>query len=206
MSIYDKILKKGQTESDLIRKEAELEAKTIEHAIVAEAEKEAALLLARAEEAKQSAIAQASALAELEKKQSISALKNKTVDEIFNAVLSHFKALEGSELLAFVHKQIRSEEIEGSESMRVNSRDYERYLKALSTHKKSNRVELDLLNKSLGNNYRLFLEDISSNEEEGFLLVGDTYDLNFSVKPILDRIRKRKEKELFAVLFDKEGK
>ncbi|MFA6645436.1 MAG: hypothetical protein WCS76_03625, partial [Bacilli bacterium] len=182
------------------------EAKTIEHAIVAEAEKEAALLLAKAEEAKQSAIAQASALAELEKKQSISALKNKTIDEIFNAVLSHFKVLEGSELLSFVVKQIRSEEIKGSESMRVNSRDYERYLKALSTHKKSNRVELDLLNKSLGNNYRLFLEDISSNEEEGFLLVGDTYDLNFSVKPILDRIRKRKEKELFAVLFDKEGK
>jgi hypothetical protein len=34
--------------------------------------------------------------------------------------LSHFKVLEGSELLSFVVKQIRSEEIKGSERMRVN--------------------------------------------------------------------------------------
>lgn len=206
MSIYEKIIKKGQTESDLIRKEAELEAKTIEHKIVSKAEKAAILLLSKAEEAKRVAVARAKALSELEKKQAISALKNQAIDEIFDAVLMHFKSLEGVDLLSFVRMQILSEELKGNINMRVNTRDYERYLKALSTHKKSKTVELDILNKSLGSEYRLFLEDLSSNEEEGFVLVGDTYDLNFSVKPLLERLRKQKEKELFANLFNEEGK
>ncbi|MFA6781520.1 MAG: hypothetical protein WCR77_05000 [Bacilli bacterium] len=206
MSIYDKIIKKGQTESDLIRKEAELEAKTIEHLIVSEAEKEAALLLAKAEDDKQNAIDQAEALGELEKRQAISALKNKVIDEIFAAVFAHFIALEGAELLSFSIKQIQSEDVHGDEIMRVNGLDYDRYLKALSSHKRAQVVELDLLNKGLGKDYNLKLEDKSSNEEDGFIILGKTYDLNFSVKPLLSNLRKQKEKELFATLFGEEKK
>ena len=135
----------------------------------------------------------------------MAALKNKSIDEIFNAVLDHFKSLKGSDLLSFVVKQIQDEKIQGDEMMRVNARDYERYRLALSSQDLAHNVVLDRLNKALGKDYHLVLEDVSSNEEEGFLLLGDTYDLNFSVKPILDRLRKRKEKELFASLFENEG-
>lgn len=205
MSIYDKIINKGRAESDSIRQDAERESKAIEHTIVAEAEREAALLLAKADESKTTSIAQAEALSELEKRQSVAALKNKSIDEIFNAVLDHFKSLKDSDLLSFVVKQIQDEKIQGDEMMRVNARDYERYRLALSSQDLAHNVVLDRLNKALGKDYHLVLEDVSSNEEEGFLLLGDTYDLNFSVKPILDRLRKRKEKELFASLFENEG-
>ncbi len=205
MSIYDKIINKGRAESDSIRQDAERESKAIEHTIVAEAEREAALLLAKADENVATSIAQAEALSELEKRQSVAALKNKSIDEIFNAVLDHFKSLKGSDLLSFVVKQIQDEKIKGDEIMRVNARDYERYRLALSSQDLAHNVVLDRLNKALGKDYHLVLEDVSSNEEEGFLLLGDTYDLNFSVKPILDRLRKRKEKELFASLFENEG-
>lgn len=205
MSIYDKIINKGRAESDSIRQDAERESKAIEHTIVAEAEREAALLLAKADENVATSIAQAEALSELEKRQSVAALKNKSIDEIFNAVLDHFKSLKDSDLLSFVVKQIQDEKIQGDEMMRVNARDYERYRLALSSQDLAHNVVLDRLNKALGKDYHLVLEDVSSNEEEGFLLLGDTYDLNFSVKPILDRLRKRKEKELFASLFENEG-
>jgi V/A-type H+-transporting ATPase subunit E len=119
--------------------------------------------------------------------------------------LDHFKSLKGSDLLSFVVKQIQDEKIKGDEIMRVNARDYERYRLALSSQDLAHNVVLDRLNKALGKDYHLVLEDVSSNEEEGFLLLGDIYDLNFSVKPILDRLRKRKEKELFASLFENEG-
>ncbi len=201
MSIYEKIAKKGQSESASIRKEAELEAKAIEHKIVTEAEKEASLIIAKAEDDKQNAIVQKQALSELEKRQSISAFKNKMIEEIFDNVFVYFKNLEGSELLAFVVSQIKNETLKGTETMRVNKHDYDKYVHALSTHKAGKIIELDVLNKALGKDFSIRLENVPSNEEDGFLLIGETFDLNFSVKPLLRKIRKDKEKELFNTLF-----
>ncbi len=201
MSIYEKIAKKGQSESASIRKEAELEAKAIEHKIVTEAEKEAALIIAKAEDDKQNAIVQKQALSELEKRQSISAFKNKMIEEIFDNVFVYFKNLEGPELLAFVVSQIKNETLKGTETMRVNKHDYDKYVHALSTHKAGKIIELDVLNKALGKDFSIRLENVASNEEDGFLLIGETFDLNFSVKPLLRKIRKEKEKELFNTLF-----
>lgn len=201
MSIYEKIAKKGQSESASIRKEAELEAKAIEHKIVTEAEKEASLIIAKAEDDKQNAIVQKQALSELEKRQSISAFKNKMIEEIFDNVFVYFKNLEGSELLAFVVSQIKNETLKGTETMRVNKHDYDKYVHALSTHKAGKIIELDVLNKALGKDFSIRLENVPSNEEDGFLLLGETFDLNFSVKPLLRKIRKDKEKELFNTLF-----
>jgi len=201
MSIYEKIAKKGQSESNSIRKEAELEAKAIEHKIVTEAEKEAALIIAKAEDDKQNAIVQKRALSELEKRQSISAFKNKMIEEIFDHVFMYFKNLEESELLEFVVSQIKNETLKGTETMRVNKHDYDKYVRALSTHKAGKIIELDVLNKALGKDFSIRLENVPSNEEDGFLLIGETFDLNFSVKPLLRKIRKDKEKELFITLF-----
>ncbi|MFA5421679.1 MAG: hypothetical protein WC344_02630 [Bacilli bacterium] len=204
MTLYEKIAKKGQLESDAIRKEAEIEAKALEHKIVAEAEREAALIIAKAEDAKHSAIAQAQALGELEKRQSFSALKSSVIDEVFTNVSEHFKTLEGEDLQSFVASQIKREKIDGDETMRVNHRDYEKYRQALSSSKEGKLIELDHLNKLLGKGYALKLENVPSMEEDGFLLIGATYDLNFSVKPLLDRMRKANEKTLFDRLFRNE--
>lgn len=201
MSIYDKIAKKGLLESEAIRRDAEQEANALEHEIVTASENEAATIIAQAEDAKQNVVAQKLALSELEKRQSISALKNKAIDELFLDVHNHFASLEGKELLSFVVSQIKSEDISGKEIMRVNKHDYDKYRKALSTQKAAKMVKLDLLNGTLGQGFDLTLDDVSSNEEDGFILVGPVYDLSFSVKPLLDKIRQDKEKELFESLF-----
>ncbi|NCA96986.1 MAG: hypothetical protein EOM77_02225 [Bacteroidia bacterium] len=204
MSIYDKIAKKGLAESEALRREAEQEAKSLEHEIVAAAEKEAASIIAHAEDVKQNAVAQKVAMSELEKRQSVSALKNKAIDDLFLDVQNHFNGLEGKELLSFVVAQIKSEDVSGKEVMRVSKRDYDKYRKALSTEKAAKNIKLDILNEALGKGFDLTLDNLPSNEEDGFILVGDVYDLSFSVKPLLEKIRDRKEKELFESLFGDE--
>lgn len=206
MTIYEKIAKKGQAESDALRKEAELEAKAIEHKIVAEAEKEASLIISAAEDAKQNAVHQNKVLNELVLKQAISSLKSKVIDDIFVSVFEHFNNINDKELLSFVTRLIKNEKINGDETMRVNKSSYAKYLKALSSHKTSKKVDLDLLNKALGDGYHLTLENIDSKEEDGFILIGETFDLNFSVKPLLNVLRKQKEKELYKTLFGDEEK
>ena len=204
MTIYEKIAKKGQAESDAIRKEAEIEAKGIEHKIVAEAEKEASLIISASEDAKRNAIHQNKALNELEIKQVTSSLKSKVIDDIFASVFEHFNNIKEKELLSFVVHLIRNEKIDGGEVMRVNKNNYAKYLNALSSHKAAKKIDLDLLNKALGDNYHLVLENVDSREEDGFILIGETYDLNFSVKPLLNVLRKKREKELYKMLFGDE--
>ena len=204
MTIYEKIAKKGQAESDAIRKEAEIEAKGIEHKIVAEAEKEASLIISASEDAKRNAIHQNKALNELEIKQVTSSLKSKVIDDIFASVFEHFNSIKEKELLSFVVHLIRNEKIDGGEVMRVNKNNYAKYLNALSSHKAAKKIDLDLLNKALGDNYHLVLENVDSREEDGFILIGETYDLNFSVKPLLNVLRKKREKELYKMLFGDE--
>ncbi|MFA7378074.1 MAG: hypothetical protein WC014_00895 [Bacilli bacterium] len=204
MTIYEKIAKKGQAESDAIRKEAEIEAKGIEHKIVAEAEKEASLIISASEDARRNAIHQNKALNELEIKQVTSSLKSKVIDDIFASVFEHFNNIKEKELLSFVVHLIRNEKIDGGEVMRVNKNNYAKYLNALSSHKAAKKIDLDLLNKALGDNYHLVLENVDSREEDGFILIGETYDLNFSVKPLLNVLRKKREKELYKMLFGDE--
>lgn len=204
MTIYEKIAKKGQAESDAIRKEAEIEAKGIEHKIVAEAEKEASLIISASEDARRNAIHQNKALNELEIKQVTSSLKSKVIDDIFASVFEHFNSIKEKELLSFVVHLIRNEKIDGGEVMRVNKNNYAKYLNALSSHKAAKKIDLDLLNKALGDNYHLVLENVDSREEDGFILIGETYDLNFSVKPLLNVLRKKREKELCKMLFGDE--
>lgn len=206
MSIYEKIAKKGQLESEAIRRQAEQEANALEHEIIATAESEAAMTISHAEDAKHNAIAQKLALCELEKRQSVSALKNKVIDDLFLDVQNHFKNLEGESLLSFVVEQIKNETVTGNEVMRVNKHDYDKYRRALSTKKSGKSVDLDILNAALGKGHSLTLDEVSSNEEDGFILVGDVYDLSFSVKPILDKIRLKQEKELFESLFKESNK
>lgn len=206
MSIYQKIALKGKQESNLIKQKAEKEAEVLKYQIISEAEKQVAEIIRKAETKKKVEIAQKEAILDLELRQTVSAIKNRAIDDLFNDVLDHFKNLSGKELLNFTANLIRDEKIKGDEMMRTSRADYEKYLKALSSKPKAKVVELDLLNDLLGPKYTLSLENIPSNEEEGFLLIGQTYDLNFSIKPTLDKIRKAKEKELFTLLFEDEAK
>ncbi|MDY0100783.1 MAG: hypothetical protein WCZ47_03810 [Bacilli bacterium] len=201
MSIYKKIAKKGEEESNLIKQKAEKDAEFLRHQIINEAEKKAALIVEKAKVKSASEIAQQDAILDLEFRQTIAALKNKAIDDLFNDVLEHFKNLKEKDLLDFVVSLIKEENIQGDEVLRVSKNEYDKYLKALSTKPKGKLVDLDLLNKSLGKKYTLSLENIPSNEDEGFILIGQTFDLNFSVVPILAKIRKEKEKQLFELLF-----
>ena len=201
MSIYEKIENKGREESQKIREEAQREAASLERKVILEAEREVLAITRSAESAKQTAISQKRALAELEKRQANSELKNGVISEIFSAVRTHFINLEGTALLDFVSRQIKREKIAGDEVMRVAQSEYDKYLAALSTHRTGKMVELDLLNERLGGGFRLRLEDVPSGDSDGFIILGDTFDLNFCIDPLLEKIRKSEEKRLSAQLF-----
>lgn len=199
-TIYDKILAKGEAQVEKILDAAQKEAKKIEDDIVNKAliNKEERLNKAKLEANK--IINHQEKLLELEKRQAILIAKQQVIENIFNDVLKKVNNFEKDDLLKFVVKLIKKEETLGNETILVNEKDYDKYLKALSTNKKGDLVELDLLNKELKTNFKLSHKPV--NIKDGFLLEGIDFDLNFSITNLVSELREANEKKISEQLFN----
>lgn len=199
-TIYDKILAKGNLEVDKIISEAKLEAKKIEDEIVNKALKHSEKQIEKAENDAKKLINHQKRLLDLEKRQALLTAKQTVIKEVFDQVLNKLTSFEGKELLDFTAKLIKEQNVIGNEIMRVNKDSYNVYLKALSTNKKDELVELDLLNKKLNTNFKLSNEIV--NIKDGFLLEGTDFDLNFSITNLVNKLRLKHEQEIAKELFD----
>lgn len=199
-TIYDKILAKGEAEVERILTEAKKEAKKIEDEIINKAKKQSEMQIAKAESEAKKLINHQTKLLELEKRQALLTAKQNVIKEIFDEVLNRLVSFEGEELLNFVSKLIKEQKTNNNEIMFVNEKDYNKYLKALSSNKKADLVELDILNKKLNSKFKLSGEPV--NIKNGFLLEGKDFDLNFSITNIVDKLRVKHEKEIAKKLFD----
>lgn len=199
-TIYDKILAKGDAKVNEILTNAKNEAKKIEDDIVNKALKSQKETIKKAESDAKKLINHQKKLLELEKRQALLKAKQTVLDDIFNEVLNRLNNFEGKDLLNFVEKLIKSQKTLGTETIYVNEKDYNRYLKALSTNKEDELVELDLLNKNLNTKFKLSNKPKSI--KDGFLLEGKDFDLNFSITNLVNKLREKNEKDIADELFD----
>lgn len=185
----EEILKEAQAEVDAILSEAKLKAKKASEKIV----NEETLKSKREIEQRKNAFL-------LERRQAILLEQSNQVDLVINKLRNHLLNLEGEDLLKYSVGLIKKETLSG-DTIRVSKNDYDKYLAAFSSSKKANVVVLDKLNKALGKGYSLKLESIPANITDGFIVLGTTYDLNFSIEPYLVNLKKKYEKEIFKILF-----
>lgn len=199
-TIYDKILAKGEAKVNQILTDAKKEAKRIEDEVVNKAIKQKNDRISKAKSDANKLINHQEKLLELEKRQAILTAKQNVIKDIFDQVLLRLNSFENKDLLNFIVKLIKEEEVIGNETIYVNKNDYNKYLKALSSNKKADLVDLDLLNKVLNTSFKLSNEAVNIND--GFLLEGKDFDLNFSLTNVVNKLRDKHEREIAEELFN----
>lgn len=140
---------------------------------------------------------------EHEKKRIVLEEKNTQIERVLSLLKDKLQNLNDADLFAYTVKSIKNQNIVGNEILQVNEKDYNRYLKLFSSAtKKADLVELDLLNKSLGKGFNLKLEGTPALISDGFMLIGEIYDLNFSIEPQIERIRRDYGKVIEKILYE----
>ena len=127
--------------------------------------------------------------------------KKKLIDETFERALKKLQELKDDELTNLVVKLLLQDFLDGDETIIVSKDDYKKYAKLFSS--KSNGTELDILNKKLGNNFKLKLSNEPANINGGFIVIGRTYDINHSFTAILNEIKEKTEADVAVALFSK---
>lgn len=140
---------------------------------------------------------------EHEKKRIVLEEKNTQIERVLSLLKDKLQNLNDADLFAYTVKSIKNQNIVGNEILQVNEKDYNRYLKLFSSAtKKADLVELDLLNKSLGKGFNLKLEGTPALISDGFMLIGEIYDLNFSIEPQIERVRRDYGKVIEKILYE----
>ncbi len=197
--IYEQANEQAQT----ILAEAKEEKKALLKAEQEKVDKKASTLLNNAEKEANKKISSKKLEFEQEKKKLILEEKNTQIERVLSLFKEKLLNLNDSELFEYTYKLIKAQKISGNELVRVKKEDYNRYLKLFSSAPKSaNLVELDLLNKKLGKGYNLKLDKTPAAITDGFMLVGEVYDLNFSLEPQIERIRRTYEREIHKILYE----
>ncbi len=137
----------------------------------------------------------------LDKRQAILKHKMSLLDEVINKQYQELNTLTKTDLLKFSLILLKDEKLSGKQTMQVNEVDYMRYLEAFSTNKKADFVILNTLNDKLDKGVEITLVKEPANIEDGFLIIGEHYDLNFSIKNYVSKLKDKYEKEIFKILF-----
>lgn len=200
-SIFEKITLKGKEAAQAITLETQEEVNFLVNKAkeVALLEKEKTIEKTKNKIALE--LAQKERSLTLDKRQAILKHKISLIDEVIIKQYEALNSLTKTELLKFALILIKKEKLSNKQIMQVNEKDYHRYLEAFSTNKEANLVVLDILNKALNNEVEISLSKEAANINDGFLIVGENYDLNFSIKNFVDQLRKHYEKEIFTILF-----
>lgn len=198
-TIYEKIESKGDNLVKDILAKAKVESKEVYDQIVSKANNDAEKRIAKAKEDADKKVSYKKRLFDLEKRQALLTTKQEVIDNIFEEVVNRIIKLEKKDLLNYVVKLIKSEQYSGDEVILVNKDDYKKYLKALSTNKESDLVELDLLNKELKTSFKLSNRPVDI--PNGFIVEGQDFDLNFTFEQIVSKLRKENEKLIAEELF-----
>lgn len=197
--IYEKANKEAQTILTKAKEEKEALLKELNE----KTDKKAENLLTNALRKDAKTISEKKLEFEHEKKRIILQEKNTQIERVLAMFEERLLNLNDRELFDYTVKLIKEQKIQGNEVVRVKKADYNRYLKLFSSEtKKRDLVVLDLLNNKLGKNYNLKLDKTVAPIKDGFVLVGEFYDLNFSLEPQIERIRREYEREIHKILYE----
>lgn len=203
MGLKKFIFTQANEEAQTILTTAKKEKETLLEELNANSDKKVEVLLSDAKKDNAKKIAEKKLEFEHEKKRLILQEKNTQIERVLSELRDRILNLNDQELFNYVVKLLKNEKIKGDETILVNKNDYNRYLKVFSSaNKKAEVVELDLLNKKLGKGFNLKLEQKPAAIDDGFMLIGEFYDLNFSVEPQIEKIKRVYEREIHNILYE----
>ena len=202
MGLKTLILNQAKEEAQAILTTAKEEKEVLLNELNSQTDKKINNLLNNAEKESSRKIAELKLEFEHEKKRIILQEKNTQIERVLKGFKERLLNLNDDELFKYVVKVIKEQEVSGNEIIRVNEKDYNRYLRVFSSAKKDDVLELNLLNKELGKTFNLKLEKTPAAISDGFMLVGKYYDLNFSLEPQIEKIRRDYEREIHRILYE----
>lgn len=201
MSIKQTILNEAQKEVDQILAEAKEEHDKLLTKNKQKIDTKIASLKSNATKEQARIINEKEIELENETKKIVLEEKNVQINKVLNKFKDHLLNLNDKDFFNYVVNRIKQEEVSGDEVMRTNAKEYSRYLKLFSSQKKADLVVLDKLNKALGSKYNLKLESEPVGLDNGFLLIGEHFDLNFSIEPLIESIKRTTEKQIHDILY-----
>lgn len=203
MGLKKKILNQANKEAQVIIDETNKEKEELLKKLKEKTNNKANKLLTSAEVECNSQIKAKELEFEHEEKRIILQEKNTQIERVLTEFKNKVLNLNDKELFNYVVKLIKGQEVVGNETLKVSKDDYNRYLKLFSTHNESKLVELDKLNNELGKKYKLKLSNEPANIKDGFMLIGKFFDVNFSIEPQLEKIKRDYEREIHNILYNK---
>lgn len=139
-------------------------------------------------------------------KQKALACKKEIIVGVFEIAHQKLLALNDQDFVKLVIKLIKSDDIDGNETIMVSSKEHAKYVKLFSDGTTSgDTMDLNKLNKMLNNKCNLRLSQKHANIEGGFIIIGQNYDIDNSYKTILNEISSKMETETAMLLFEKQA-
>ena len=204
-NLYDIISEQSKKEIDALIKEATEKADEIEKNLTTQFQEKQDERLEKVTLHNKTAISQKRSEVNFKLNQVKGTTQREVLDALFLDALRVINEYSGDMLLDFVCLLIKKSDRTGNEMLAVNKKDYDKYLKALSSNPKSEQVILDKLNKKIGENASHKLSISNALIKDGFLLVGNEYDLSFEFSSIINRLQEEKEKTISEILFDEKS-
>ncbi len=201
MGLKKKILDQANSRAQIIIDEAIKESNELLTKLKEKTDEEVNKLLSNAEKENKNLLSSKKLELEHEEKKIILEEKNTQIERVLSEFKNRILNLDDKELFNYVVKLLKKEPIKGDEVLKVNKKDYNRYLKLFSSGQKTDVVLLDKLNSELGKKYQLKLSNEAVRISDGFLLIGEFFDVNFSIEPQLENIKRHYEREIHNILY-----
>jgi len=200
-SIYKKIEDKGNLEAEEIYKAGQEKAAALEKTILDGYDKEYKKIVESANRQNEDYLKTKLTQVDQTAKQKSLFLKKEKINEVMKKVHQQLNKISDKELFDLVVKTISSEKIQGNEVLKVSKSDYSKYVRIFASNSESKPVVLDLLNNKLGSKYHLTISNEPADIDGGFILMGNTYDIDHSFIVLLDELRETYETEIAKTLF-----
>jgi vacuolar-type H+-ATPase subunit E/Vma4 len=203
-TIYEKIENKALKDAEEIIKIGRERARHVEERIISQAKATIEKNLEKVREKGREYLKTKTTELEQQAWQQVLSAKKELINSVFQTALERLNALNDDVLGGLVRKLILSESLKGDETILVNSRDYERYLRLFSDGKTEGEdVVLSKLNSVLGPDFRLRLGKKPANISGGFLVFGETFDIDMSFETLLRGLQEEHETEIARILFSR---
>lgn len=198
-TIYEKIENKGRNDALEIKKTGEEKAERLKKEVIEKTEAIVEKMINNAnEEAKEILKTKNTEFIQVSNQLS---LKNRKeiIKMTFEKAFERMNSFSDKELFDYVVKLLKNSNIKGTEIIKVSNLDKGRYQKLFS---KKNNNDLDILNKELGESYKLMLSDENALIDGGFILESEYFDIDYSYHTVLNDLMSEVETELAKILFE----
>ncbi|MDY0277639.1 MAG: V-type ATP synthase subunit E family protein [Acholeplasma sp.] len=200
MELVDKIIEKGNLDVEKILLEAKEKANDERTTILDEAKKDYSQKINTVRKDSQKEIKTKERLLFFETKQAELLAKQSVIDDVFKKVEEKITNLIDDDLLDYVYKSLKKEELVGNEIFYTNKEEYKKFLKALSSETAKKSVDLDKLNALLKT--KLVLSNQPIDVKGGFIIESKDFDLNFTIEEVISKLREKHEGSIIKELFE----